>query len=210
MRTTIDRALDAQHVKRWSLVATTADSNVASHSFNVAVIAMAIRKNMFNTIHFSIEQVCYYALLHDIDEVFTGDLPTPTKEAMRKQGVEPNELFEGQEASKPPEHIKAIIKVADLIDNHIFISQHGAGVRARRAAAEVRGRLDAALDGASPDLQRAGREVLAYIEERRSEQPEERERLEAERERLRMFTHFSRTPGTPYVGGKPRNSAGGA
>lgn len=210
MQTTIDRALDAQHVKRWSLVATTAESNVASHSFNVAVIAMAIRKRMFNTIHFTNAEVCYYALLHDIDEVFTGDLPTPTKMAIRAQGVEPNELFDGQGEKPIPPHIKLIIKIADLIDNYIFISQHGAGTRAAGAASEVRGRLDEALDGAPPDLQRAGREVLSYIEERKSERPEERSRLEEEGKRLREFNHFSRTPGTPYVDRKPRHGAGGA
>lgn len=210
MRTTIDRALDAQHVKRWSLVATTAESNVASHSFNVAVIAVAIRRAMRNTIHFTSQEVCYYALLHDIDEVFTGDLPTPTKAAIRFQGVEPNELFEGQGEKQPPDHIKAIIKVADLIDNWFFISEHGAGVRARIAADEVRGRLDEAIRTASEDLRRAASEVLSYIEERKSERPEERRRLEEEGKRMREFDHFSRTPNTPYVDRKPRYGAGGA
>ncbi len=209
MKTPIDRALDAQHVKRWSLVATTAESNVASHSFNVAVIAMAIRDQMKNTIDIDRRDVCYHALLHDIDEVFTGDIPTPTKMAMRAQGVEPNALFEGQEVSNPPDKVRAIIKIADLIDNYTFICHHGAGVRATGATAEVRGRLVAALDGASPDLGRAGREVLAYIAERRSEHPEERKRLEAEGKRLREFNHFSRTPGAPYVDRKPRHGAGG-
>jgi len=209
MNTTIDRALDAQHVKRWSLVATTAESNVASHSFNVAVIAMAIRKKMFNTIHFTDAELCYHALLHDIDEVFTGDIPTPTKQAMRFQGVEPNALFEGQEVTCPPDHLRAIIKLADLIDNWHFISQHGAGARAAIAAADVRERLVEAIDGAPNDLRQAASWVLDYVENRRSEQPDERKRLEAEAKRLREFTHFSRTPGTPFVDRKPRYSAGG-
>lgn len=208
MNTSIDRALDAQHVKRWSLVATTAESNVASHSFNVAVIAIAIWQRMFNKIGISKEQVCYYALLHDIDEVFTGDIPTPTKQAMRRQGVEPNDLFDGQERADIPNKIRDIIKMADLIDNYVFISQHGAGVRAAGAAVEVRGRLADALGGASPDLGRAARETLDYIERRKSEDPEERERLERDRETLRQMSHFSRTPGTPYVGRKPRDGAG--
>jgi len=209
MNTTVDRALDAQHVKRWSMVATTAESNVASHSFNVAVIAMAIRSKMFNTNHFSAAEVCYHALLHDIDEVFTGDIPTTTKEAMRHQGVEPNALFEGQEVTNPPEHIRAIIKLADLIDNWRFISQHGAGARAAIAAAEVRERLVAAIDAAPDDLRQAASWVLDYVENRRSEQPEERERLATEAKRLREFTHFSRTPGAPYVDRKPRYVSGG-
>ena len=116
MRTSPDRAYDAQHVKRWSLVATTAESTVASHSFNVAVLAMAIRKQMRNTIDIDVKDVCYYAILHDIDEVFTGDIPTPTKTAMRAQGVEPNTLFPGQEVAEPTDKVRAVVKMADLIE----------------------------------------------------------------------------------------------
>lgn len=209
MRTSPDRALDAQHVKRWSLVATTAESTVASHSFNVAVLAMAMCKKMYNTLDIDIKDVCYHAILHDIDEVFTGDIPTPTKVAMREQGVEPNALFSGQEVSMPGDKVRAIVKMADLIDNWYFISQHGSGARARVAAAEVRRRLDEAIDGASIDLRDAALWTIDYVENRRSEQPEERKRLEAETEKLREMLHFGRTPGTPYVGRKPRNGAGG-
>jgi len=82
----IDKLLDCQHVKRWSMIATSANSNVASHSFNVAMIAMAIRKKMFNTAHYTEQDVCYYALIHDVDEAETGDMPTPTKMAIRARG----------------------------------------------------------------------------------------------------------------------------
>lgn len=175
MKTSIDRALDSQHVKRWSLVATTAESNVASHSFNVAVIAIAIYQMLPGATPFGAHSISYYAILHDIDEVFTGDIPTPTKTAMRAAGVEPNSLFTGQEANSPmPAEMKALLKIADLIDNWHFINQHGAGVRARIAADEVRGRLDAAIDAASSDLQTASRWVLDYVENRRSEQGDRR------------------------------------
>lgn len=209
MRTTIDKALDAQHVKRWTLVATDAESNVASHSFNVAVIAIAIWQAMYNKIHISESELCYHALLHDVDEVFTGDIPTPTKVALRKNGVEPNALFPGQGEDRPPEEMYRIIKLADLIDNWFFISQHGSGVRAALAAEEVRTRLDDAIEAAPTDLRDAATRVLDYIERRKSDEPQERIRLETESERLRQLTHFSRTPGAPYVGGKPRDSSGG-
>lgn len=208
MKTTVDRALDAQHVKRWSLVATTAESNVASHSFNVAVIAMAIFKEMRNKNHLNKYELCYYALLHDLDEVFTGDMPTPTKTALRQNGVEPNALFPGQGEVRPPDELYNIIKLADLIDNWFFISQHGSGVRAGIAAAEVRTRLDDAIRGARPDLQRAASHTLDYIERRRSDDPEERKRLETEAKRLRDFTAFSRHPSPSLMGGKPLDSAG--
>lgn len=183
MQTPIDRALDAQFVRRWNLVATTAPNSVASHSFNVAMIAMALRKVMFNTIDISQSDVCFYAIIHDIDEVYTGDLPTPTKAAIREKGVEPNSLFVGQNVEKkPPDKIAKIIKMADLIDNYIFIRQYGVGDRANRAADEVGCRLNKAIRESDEDLKRAANYVLTYIEDRRSETDEERDRIEDARQ----------------------------
>lgn len=191
----IDKLMDCQHVKRWTLINTTATSTVASHSFNVAMIALAIRKKMYNTLHFSSHEVAFYALMHDIDEAETGDMPTPTKIAIRNKGVEPNALFETQRlAPKPPPVIAEIIKLADLIDNFVFIYDHGTGTRGRMAVAEVRGRLDAALDEASPDAGPAARWVLDYILERKSDTDvEERRKIEEDRERSRTVGEFLET-----------------
>ena len=165
MKTPISNVLDAQHVKRWSLVATTAESNVASHSFNVAMIAMSIAQRMAWT-PFGVMSICYNALMHDIAEVFTGDVPTPTKIAMKQRGVDFNSLFHNHEDSIMDNETLAIVKLADLIDNWYFIREHGSGVRARLAIDEVRGRLDAALDGAYPEMAGAARAVIRELEER--------------------------------------------
>jgi hypothetical protein len=180
----IDKLMDCQHVKRWNLVCTAAESNVASHSFNVAMLAMAIRRQMRVRVGVSEADICYYALMHDVDEAETGDMPTPTKAALKKAGVDPNALYCTQGSISLPEPAtQTIIKVADLLENYLFISQHGVGTRAAAAVSEVRGRLDAALDGASADLATAARWVWHYIENRRSDEPEERKRLEEESER---------------------------
>lgn len=193
LKTPVDRMLDAQYTKRWSLVGTDTENTVATHSFNVAVIAMAIRRKMFNTLHISEADVCYFALLHDIKEVYTGDIPTPTKVKMRAAGFDP-ETFDPEvpDENQPPPEIKAIIKLADLIDNSIFIAEHGTGTRARVAAAEVSRRLADALDGAPTDLQVAARWVLKYIQERRSESPEERRRFAEDNERFRQVSQIAK------------------
>ena len=89
MQTPIDRALDAQYIKRWALVGTVIDNNVAVHSFNVALIAMDIRKRMSYDRAVSEMELCYFAVLHDMREVYTGDIPTPTKEKMKQAGFDP-------------------------------------------------------------------------------------------------------------------------
>jgi 5'-deoxynucleotidase YfbR-like HD superfamily hydrolase len=156
---------------------------------------------MRNTNHFSEQDVCYYAILHDVDESETGDIPTPTKRAMRENGVEPNSLFKTQGLlPEPPPHIKDIVKMADLLENWFFIHEHGSGARARRSEVGVKQKLLAAIEDAAPDLQAATREVMDYLINRRSDDPEERERIARHDQSIREMEHFSRNPGSPYVG----------
>lgn len=169
MRTSIDRAMDAQHVKRWSLCALTADSNVASHSFNVAILSVAIYQRVFPDDVAGMHNICYMAMLHDIEEVFTGDIPTPTKTLMRDNGVCPRALFGEYEEFAIAPDAKTVMKLADLIDNWYFISQHGVGVRARIATNEVRDRLIRAISDAPPGIRDSAMWVLDYVENRRSE-----------------------------------------
>lgn len=210
MITPIDRLMDAQYCQRWSMVGTVIPSNVAVHSFNVAMIAMEIRKRMMNTIHFSEMEVCYFALIHDVKEVYTGDIPTPTKTKMRAAGFDPESFDPGvPDEMEPSPRVRQIVKMADLIDNAYFISRHGTGTRATTATAEVSRRLSDALAGADSDLLQAARATIDYIEERSSEQEDERRRLETEYQKLREMREFSRNPSAPYVGGKSLYGVGG-
>lgn len=202
----IDKLLDCQHVKRWTLIATTAQSTVASHSFNVAMIAMDIWRRMYVK-HGTIQDVCFFALIHDVDESETGDIPTPTKTAMRNNDVDPNGLFLTQGlCPEPPDEIRKIVKLADLIDNYTFVAEHGAGGRGRGAVAEVHGRLARAIGGASPDLRRAANDTLSYILSRASDTDEERKRIAEDGERYRQVTEFASV--VDFVGGEPRHKRG--
>lgn len=200
----IDKLMDCHHVKRWTLVGTTETSTVASHSFNVAMIALAIRKHMFNTAHIDKNVLCFHALMHDVDEAETGDMPTPTKAAIRRAGVEPNALFETQgQMPKPRPEYEVIIKLADLIENYIFIHEHGVGARARSAVTEVEGRMRRAIAEAPSDASTAAGLVLDYIISRKSDTDEERKRLKEDSERLREATRFSLDPGSHFLGREP-------
>lgn len=207
LKTPVDRLMDAQHTKRWSLVGTTIENTVATHSFNVAVLAMAIRRKMMNTNHISESELCFFALMHDIKEVYTGDIPTPTKNKMKDAGFDPENFDpEVPDERQPPPEMKAIIRLADLIDNYLFIAEHGQGTRARSAAAEVSSRLGRAIGGAPSDLQQAAQWVLEYVKGRHSEQPEERTRIAEDSQRTRAFAEFQFSP--PVMGGKSLDQCG--
>lgn len=180
--------MDCAYVKRWTMVGTDKESTVASHSFNVAMLAMAIRSRMFNVPGIDEKTVCYFALIHDVKEAYTGDIPTPTKTGMKLAGFDPDHYNKDHaDEPSPVDKVQAIIKAADLIDNYIFISEHGIGTRARAAVDEVGGRLDEYLAGASEDLRRAATETLTYVLTRSSDAIEERERLAQARETSRRF-----------------------
>lgn len=68
-------------IRRWSLMKSVSDENIAEHSAQVAQIAHAlalIRNKMFGG-NLNAERVAVMALYHETSEVLTGDLPTPIK-----------------------------------------------------------------------------------------------------------------------------------
>ena len=169
MKTPISVLLDCQYVSRWSMVGTDKESNVASHSFNVAMIAVAIYSRIPPEFQaHSYAEVSWYALIHDVREAYTGDIPTPTKEKMRKAGFDPDMIDPASEEDElpAPQFLRTVTKVADLVENAAFISEHGIGARGREAAADLRRRLAYYLGGVSPWLARAVESVMRDINQR--------------------------------------------
>ena len=68
-------------IRRWSLMKSVSEENIAEHSAQVAQIAHAlalIRNRMFGG-SLNADLVAVMALYHETSEVLTGDLPTPIK-----------------------------------------------------------------------------------------------------------------------------------
>ena len=120
----IQDTLRAQGVNRWHIVETSRPQSVAEHSFNVAMIAMELA---YLIPSLSKPDVMAAALMHDIDEVVTGDIPTPTKE--RLGTVSTHQKFDPYQDSD--HNIGAIVKLADLIETWWFIHNFGLGRHAK-------------------------------------------------------------------------------
>lgn len=120
--------LRASHVKRWHIVETLRPQTVAEHTFNVMVTAEEIVKvlNMNETIR---NEVMQYALVHDIAEVVTGDIPTPVKQVLN------SELCVVESHAIPLPEVrntsKDIVKLADLLESIVFITMYGIGKHAQ-------------------------------------------------------------------------------
>jgi len=68
-------------IKRWSLMKSVNEENIAEHSTQVAQIAhaLAIIKNRLYGGELDADRIAVLALYHESSEVITGDLPTPIK-----------------------------------------------------------------------------------------------------------------------------------
>lgn len=123
-----------QSVKRWHMIETSRTQTLAEHSANVALLAMMIAKTAeiesFNTY----TTVAAAALCHDLAEVFTGDIPTHSKDYL--DGLDQLEYallpktFTGIEIT---ENTKALIKLCDLADGIRFIKLYGVDLTAEKA-----------------------------------------------------------------------------
>lgn len=135
----IQTILRAQDVTRWNIVHTVRKQSLAEHLFNTAALASYICHKM-GRLDLVAEAVSY-ALLHDIDEVITGDIPSPTKAKARSKGVDLNAILATEPPMEPRPEVVRIVKAADLLDNLWYIENYGHG----RHANEVKLRMHATL-----------------------------------------------------------------
>jgi len=137
----IDLLLRAQYVKRFHIVHTLKHQSIAEHSFNVAMIAGLISERMEFDKKVT-EQVTLAALFHDMDEVITGDIPTPTKIRAKAQGVDLNDNGILVPHQNKGSLINRIVKVADYIEAITFLDINGIGMHACSVEADIAEKME--------------------------------------------------------------------
>lgn len=83
------------------------------------------------------EEVIRYALVHDIEEVYTGDIPSTFKRQLRAQCPEVSSLLDG--ANHCPDEVKAIVKLADYLEAIHYIREFGGSRLAESVQADILG-----------------------------------------------------------------------
>ena len=70
-----------KYIRRWGLMRNVSTETLSEHSYEVAVTAhaLAVIGNRYFGRDYDEGKVALLALFHDVQEVFTGDLPTPVK-----------------------------------------------------------------------------------------------------------------------------------
>lgn len=142
MSLTTAEQLRACHVRRWHIVQVAREQTLAEHSFAVAVIAGSLAASMrWQGLLKEPDQLMLlnYALQHDIVEVKTGDMPTPFKRAIEKEGGA--ESLDRAENAMSEDYmmlkrrtrgteVEAIVKLADQMEAIYFLQDNGLGAHA--------------------------------------------------------------------------------
>jgi len=128
-----------KYIRRWGLMRNTNEETLTEHSYEVAVLTHALCSigNAYFGKSYNTDKAVSYALFHDAQEVYTGDMPTPAKyynEIIRLNYAEieenatkkllsmlPDELKEGYAEllyQNDPE-LHRIVKAADKLSAYI-------------------------------------------------------------------------------------------
>lgn len=134
--------LRAMQVKRYPISHVNRDQSVAEHSFCVMLIALDLCIGL-NDQDLYIE-VMAYAALHDMDEIETGDIPSPFKRKLRRECPAVIPVLDGQ--PKASEVARLIVKVADLLEALHYIDEFGGSrVTEEEVREDIASNLEAVL-----------------------------------------------------------------
>lgn len=136
----IEAVMRLHSVKRWHMIDTTRTQNLAEHTANVAMLTLLLARTAPG-MYFDVGDAVMAALVHDIGEVFVGDIPTMTKPyltgiAELELEVTPKVLQTNVQAKE-----KLLIKICDLADGIRFIRTHGVDITAKHAQEGLEARL---------------------------------------------------------------------
>jgi len=146
MKLSIVEKLRTGHVKRWQIVRVAREQTIAEHMYRVAIIAEAMAEAMgFDG--YAINDIRNWALIHDLPEVIIGDIPTPTKRAMRGPMTD-LELSVDSDFRDKYEHLAEyqpvvleVVKLADLAEAIDFLDVEGLGQHAKDVQGKLHGEL---------------------------------------------------------------------
>lgn len=136
---TLADVMRAEDVQRWSMVRVLRPQNVAEHSWKVAMLAWRLcQYEGFDPLRTAEVVMC--ALTHDLSEVLTGDLPSPTKRLLGAstkpvRDLEGNTRVMGKALHTKDQAIEHLIKCADLVESVLFLGNNAGTEHADRVAA---------------------------------------------------------------------------
>jgi hypothetical protein len=121
------KLLKLSHVPRWSIVDTIKGQSVADHTYRTTVIFMHLVEKLDISDMLTWPDCIIDVLKHDMEEAFTGDMPTTHKK-------------QNGELSVPHSPAQVLLKIADCVEAYIFAYRYA--VIKENVVLDVRNNID--------------------------------------------------------------------
>lgn len=150
----IHEKLRLHSIPRWTMVNVSRPQNVAEHTYGVTIIALEIAKKL--RMYEREEEILWLAIHHDMLEVLTGDVPSPTKMRVSDAWIEMEktldpEMYRISKGGAP--EIRAVVKLADFIESMWYLDLYGVGSYPKKVIGWLETKFDAALQKYAADNQ---------------------------------------------------------
>lgn len=157
--------LRASHINRWGIVQTHAPQNIAEHMYRVWTLA----RRWGPLLGFGPQEMRVieeWALVHDLPEIRTGDVPTPhkTPELKAHLAKAEHEIYpelEVIEASLADTAAGDFCKFCDTAESILFLMVNGAGFHARSVTSLLEAQMQQRL--ADSHLSRQQQQLLSGL-----------------------------------------------
>lgn len=153
--------LRLMQVKRYPINFTNRDQSVAEHSYGVLLIAMALVDGEDTSLG---ADTILYAIMHDMNEIYTGDIPSGFKRRLKTEHPGIEAKLDGQFAA-PSEEVKAIVKLADYLESIHYLREYGGSRFSERVLTDVMSKFVAELEvsKAPEGIVEKARGMLAWV-----------------------------------------------
>ena len=108
-------------ISRWHIVNIPTRQSVAEHSYFVTLLAM----RMAGAAGIPVGRVVQWALMHDGEEAWTGDIPGPLKRTMDKGVIPIREMMGDMYVENVADITRDLVKICDIAEAVKYLKIHG-------------------------------------------------------------------------------------
>lgn len=144
----VSEALRLSNIKRWGIIEMSREQSVAEHSYNVSLISLCVVNHIKggqwehdSEIRNLRADTLEWAVVHDLPEVVTGDIPTPMKDHISMDYSQIFPIYSQMYSELFTSTAMVIVRLADLIDARQFAQKFCVDSRKEEIVSEISNKI---------------------------------------------------------------------